>query len=1052
MIVETRELFWEITSLGHTLFFVVAGTAMAVCAAGVAWHVIRYARARRSPVPVDLWRGLWRMLADVVSQRTVRRRDRAAGHAHTPIMYGFLLLLAATSIITVEYDISEPFFGFTFWHGTFYLAFSLIADLAGLGLIVGVAYMMWRRWQVRPAKLAYRRDYRGETEERPAARAWLRDDALFLWALLLIALTGFLQEGVRLAQEQPSWGPWSPVGWVSAQIMLGLGMDEAAAAAVRRANWWIHGIAALAFIAAIPWTKAKHLIAVLGSLSTRDASALRRLPRPAADGGADDAEPDTGIGRVEQFSWKDLLNFDACTKCGRCHEACPATASGAPLSPRDLILDLRAHAARSALKPSAAGPALVSEVIDAETLWACRSCGACMEICPVGIEHPPMIVQMRRHLVEEGAMEQQLRDTLDTIANRGNSFGESPRSRGGWTAALEFPVKDIRAEPAANLWFVGDYASYDPRNQEVSRTVARLFRAAGLDYGLLYESERTAGNDVRRVGEEGLFESLAEHNLTAMAEAQQFDAIVTTDPHSYNTIRNEYPDFGTVAPIRHYTSILAELLESGRLSVTNPLGKRVTLHDPCHLGRLNGHYDEPRRVLELIGCELIDMPRCRDNSFCCGAGGGRIWMADPVGKERPSENRMHEAASLGSLDTFVVCCPKDMTMFEDARKTSGHESDFVVQDLAELVAEAIELKDIDLAAVPALVDRIAEAAAVRIADAVANRIADTVAERIADTVADRVLGQLADRTPAPAPVAEIEAPVPVVEQDAPAPAAGPWRPAPVGAAALPAYEVPAKDGPRVLVAVKRVGELNADFAIDAGGRTIADEHFEHALNEWDEAALEEALLLTERLGTGEVVAVTIGPDDADDTLRRALAKGAHRGVRVWDEALRDADPVTLARVLAGIAEQETPDLVLTGAQSADLGHGATGSALARILGLPHAAVVLGVEWDGGEAMTLTRELEGGMRESISLPAPALLTIQTGGNTPRYATMRMIKQAKKKPIAVVDGAGVGLDNQAGAVVRRLYEPPRAGRAAMIEGDAAAVAKAIAGIIRGKRGEA
>ena len=837
-------------------------------------------------------------------------------------------------------------------------------------------------------------------------------------------------------------------------------MDEAGAAAVRRANWWIHGIAALAFIAAIPWTKAKHIIAVLGSLSTRDALALRRLPRPvlataaaAEDAeGAEDAEPDVGFGSIGQFSWKDLLNLDACTKCGRCHEACPATASGAPLSPRDLILDLRSHAARSAFRPGANGAALIGDVIEAETLWSCRSCGACMEICPVGIEHPPMIVQMRRQLVEDGDMEQQLRDTLDTIANRGNSFGESPRSRGGWTAALEFPVKDVRSEAAENLWFVGDYASYDPRNQDVSRTVARLFRAAGLDFGLLYESERTAGNDVRRVGEEGLFESLAEHNLEAMAAAQQFDAIVTTDPHSYNTIRNEYPDFGETAPIRHYTSVLAEMLESGRLTVVKPLGLRVTLHDPCHLGRLNGHYDEPRRVLELIGCVLVDMPRCRDNSFCCGAGGGRIWMPDPVGKERPAENRMHEAASLGNLDTFVVCCPKDMTMFEDARKTSGHEDDFVVQDLAELVAEAIDLKSIDLKEVPALVDRITEAAAVRIADAVADRLAD----RLADAVTERVVSELAERTPTLAaaasqqPAPAVDAAEPATEQEEPEPAAGPWRAAPVSAATLPPYEVPEKDGPRVLVAVKRVGELNPEFAIDEDANTIADEHFEHELNEWDEAALEEALLLIEGLGAGEIVAVTIGPEDAEDTLRRALAKGAHRGVRVWDESLRDADPVTIARVLAGVAAQESPDMVLTGAQSADLGHGATGSALARILGMPLAAVVLGMEWDGGDAMTVTRELEGGMRQQLSLPTPALLTVQTGGSTPRYATMRMIKQARKKPIAVVDGEGVGLD-QAGAVVRRLYEPPKSGRAAMIEGDAAAVAKAIADIVRDKRGE-
>ena len=479
--------------------------------------------------------------------------------------------------------------------------------------------------------------------------------------------------------------------------------------------------------------------------------------------------------------------------------------------------------------------------------------------------------------------------------------------------------------------------------------------------------------------------------------------------------------------------------------MVKPLGKRVTLHDPCHLGRLNGHYDEPRRVLELIGCELVDMPRCRDNSFCCGAGGGRIWMADPVGKEKPAENRMHEAASLGTLDAFVVCCPKDMTMFEDARKTSGHEGDFVVQDLAELVAEAIALKSIDLKEVPALVDRITEAAAARIADTVADRLA----ERLADTVAEKVASDLADRAPAlaaatAAPAAEAPTPAPAE------PAAGAWRATPVAAATLPPYEVPAKDGPRVLVAVKRVGELNPDFAIDVDARTIADEHFEHALNEWDEAALEEALLLTERLGAGEVVAVTIGPEDAEDTLRRALAKGAHRGVRVWDESLRDADPVTVARVLAGVAAQEQPDVVLAGAQSADLGHGATGSVLARILDLPHAAVVLGIEWDGGAAMTVTRELEGGMRQQLALPVPALLTVQTGGSTPRYATMRMIKQAKKKPLTVVDGAGVGLE-QAGAVVRRLYEPPKTGRAAMIEGDAAEVARTIAGIIREKRGE-
>ncbi|MEE8172923.1 MAG: heterodisulfide reductase-related iron-sulfur binding cluster, partial [Alphaproteobacteria bacterium] len=730
-----------------------------------------------------------------------------------------------------------------------------------------------------------------------------------------------------------------------------------------------------------------------------------------------------GISEINQFPWKDLLNFDACTKCGRCHEACPATASGAPLSPRDLILDLRSFAERTQGKVKAGGPQLVGDIISAETLWACRSCGACMEICPVGVEHPTMIVQMRRHLVERDEMDQQLRDTFGRLADRGNSFGESPRQRGAWTQPLEFPVKDIREEAADNLWFVGDYASYDPRNQSVSQTVARLFRVAGLDFAILGDGEHSAGNDVRRAGEEGLFETLVEHNQAAMKAAQPFERIVTTDPHSYNTIRNEYPDFAETAPINHYTSLLADMLEDGRLNVVTPLGTRVTLHDPCHLGRLNGNYDEPRRVLELIGCELVEMPRNRDNSFCCGAGGGRIWMADPPGTEKPSENRMHEAAALGGIDTFVVCCPKDMTMFEDARKTSGHEADFEVKDLAELVAEAIELKNIDLRQLPSLVERITDVAAKQVADIAAERIAEVVAEKVMQRLADNP--QLAQRLAAAPGQGERQT---ITDAPVTAAAAGPIT-GPVTAAELPAYDIPPKDGPRILVAVKHVGELGDEFAIAEDGLSIAQEHFEYTLNEWDDSALEEALLLCEHIGAGEVVAVTIGPEAAEDTLRKVLAKGAGRAVRVWDDSLAQADPVTVARALAGVARHEDADLILTGVQSSDLAQGATGTAMARILGLPHAAVVLGVEWDGGAKLTATRELEGGVRHRFELPAPALLTIQTGGNRPRYATMRMIKQARQKTIAVLDGSSVGLD-QAGARLRRLSMPIRTGQAEML----------------------
>ncbi|NIR59810.1 MAG: electron transfer flavoprotein subunit beta/FixA family protein [Gammaproteobacteria bacterium] len=254
---------------------------------------------------------------------------------------------------------------------------------------------------------------------------------------------------------------------------------------------------------------------------------------------------------------------------------------------------------------------------------------------------------------------------------------------------------------------------------------------------------------------------------------------------------------------------------------------------------------------------------------------------------------------------------------------------------------------------------------------------------------------------------------------------------------------------RILVAVKHVAVLGDEYEFTEDARDIRPEYLEYALNEWDDAALEEALLSVERLGGGEVVAVTVGPEDAESTLRKVLAKGADRAVRVWDERLLGADPVTVARALAGVAVQETPELIVAGAQSADHAHGATGTALARILDLPHAAVAVEVDWDGKANLKLVRELEGGMRHSFELPSPAVVTVQTGLNTPRYATMRMIKQAKKKPLVVLDGAPV-LDGGASYAVRRMYTPQRS-KAEMLEGNAQEVAAAIAEIIREKRGD-
>jgi Fe-S oxidoreductase len=689
----TRILFESFSAAEVRLFYAFGYAAIAVFAYGVYVQIRKYRRGAPLKLDGSVWERLGDMAAAVLSHRTLDRRDPAAGGAHRLIFYGFVLLFLGTSTITLEYDILEPLFGIRFWHGEFYLIFSLVLDVAGVALIGGLIYMMVRRGWMKLPKLDYARPDRvpGDPDfDRPQYR---REDWAFLWILIVIGATGYVLEAARLVwlQARPEvWGVrwWSPVGAMLAEAFRTLGLTEHGAAVFRHGLWWFHGLLALAFIALIPFTKVKHIFTSAASLMVRDPLAAQRLPR------IPEAQEQPGAAKITDFNWKQLLNLDACTKCGRCHEACPARAVGAPLSPRDVILSLREFAQatlESGTVPEAAeldihgkSPGQVSQ----ETLWSCRTCMACVEICPVAVEHVPIIVQMRRKLVEDGAMDPLLTKTLQTIHKTGNSFGESKRKRAAWTKALPFSVKDARKEPVEVLWFVGDYASFDPRNQKVTQTFATLLHEAGIDFGILYEAESNAGNDVRRVGEEGLYELLANANVAALGQAS-FKTIVTTDPHSYNTIRNEYPDFGGKYEIQHYTSFVKRLFDEGKLRVTKPLKQRATFHDPCHLGRFNKGYEAPRDVLKLLGCELVEMGRSRANSFCCGAGGGRIWIPDPVGSEKPAQNRIKEAAAIPDLEVYVVSCPKDLTMFEDALKTTGNEGKFVVKELIELIREAV---------------------------------------------------------------------------------------------------------------------------------------------------------------------------------------------------------------------------------------------------------------------------------------------------------------------------------------------------------------------------
>jgi len=700
---ETRPVFWHFTVGLKIVWYVLAVASVIVFLYGVLAPIAKYRRGRGGPWPPVPWRELPGRLAGgarlLFSHATIERRSRTVGWAHRAIFYGFLTLFAGTVVLGFDTDFTDPVFGWSYFHGNFYLIYKEILNLLGTALVLGVLVMMARRAIARPARLDYSRPDRAPGDPQFDRRVYRVGDWVFVGALLVIALTGFVLEGVRIAMDHPGYGATQFGGWIVAQALAGV--DRGILAGLRHGLWWFHGLLAIVFVASIPYTKAAHMLSSFASLSLRDPLAGKRLASIPADRAAEPA----GYGKLADFSPLHLLQLDACTKCGKCHVACPANATGRPLSPRDVILELREqsnHAAAGAgiggvlgglIDGSANGEGFEASVIGsdgvrAETIWSCMQCNACVEICPVGIEQAPIINQLRRHLVEEGELDSNLQSTLQVIHKSGNSFGENRRKRGRWTQELDFEVPDARKAPVDVLWFVGDYASFDPRSQRVTRSLARLLRAAGVDFGILYEGERNSGNDVRRAGEEGLFESLAEQNIATISDCE-FQRIVTSDPHSLNTLRNEYPVLGGSWTVMHHTSLLLELIEAGRLDVADRLSYRVTYHDPCYLGRHNGGYDAPREILRRLGCVLHEMPRNRDNSFCCGAGGGRIWIPDQPGQERPSENRIREAVSLPETELFVVSCPKDVTMYEDAIKTSGNAERIELRELTELIEEAL---------------------------------------------------------------------------------------------------------------------------------------------------------------------------------------------------------------------------------------------------------------------------------------------------------------------------------------------------------------------------
>jgi Fe-S oxidoreductase/nitrate reductase gamma subunit len=657
-----RETFWNIPQWAEVGQYILGLLALLIFAYGFYRRVRRWRMGQPEKRTDQLGRRFWSLLLQAVVQ--IRTANEAyAGIMHLTIFWGMIALLMGTILATLDWDVAHLFFNTQFLIGGVYVAYELILDIMGLSLIVGLGMAAYRRYVLRPARLS-----------KLPTRYLAWEDAFILGMLALIAVTGYLIEGLRIAVTQPEWARWSPVGNAIASAFSLMG--DPTNRSLHLALWLGHALVAFTFIAIIPYTKMFHLLAAPLNIFFRSLQPVGRLA-PAR------GSSQVGVRQWQDFTWKQILDFEACVRCGRCQDSCPAHLSGIEFSPRDVMIKLDGHIQQGNHR------SLHDEVITEQEIWACTTCRVCGEVCPVFTDLLSSIVDLRRYLVFEGQVDSELQDVLANLARYGNSFGQSPRRRAMWSRTLRPPIKDARRKPVEYLWFVGDYASYNPALTEITQTAAQVFHSADLDFGILYEAEQNSGNDIRRVGEEGLFEMLVEKNLRAM-NCCQFNTIITTDPHSYNTLKNEYPaEIRERHPILHYAELLDQLIGSDSIHFSRKLGYTVTYHDPCYLGRFNGVYEAPRRVIRATGCRLVEMPRHGDRAFCCGAGGGRIWMEEGKIKERPSEMRVREAAGLEGVELLVVACPKDISMLRDAVKTTGVEEQLRVVDLVELVAEAM---------------------------------------------------------------------------------------------------------------------------------------------------------------------------------------------------------------------------------------------------------------------------------------------------------------------------------------------------------------------------
>ena len=665
----SREVFGNVPDVVVAVFYVLVATFIAVSIGLFASRVKNWERGTWESRTGE-WKRRTRRFAEGVSMKTVAE-DPATGLMHSMIYWGFVLLFLGT--VTLEIDHLLPA-NLKFLHGQVYQGYSLALDVAALVFLGGLAWAAVRRYIIRPDRVA--------SKTRP-------EDAWILVLLAAIGITGILTEAARIALAgRPDFEQWSFVGYAVAGFV-----PEGTAAGIHQFWWIVHAAAFLAFLVVLPVTKLRHRITTPANLALqpreRPKGAMREVPNLME---ATDIES-VGAGVVGEFTWKQLLDTDACTICGRCTSVCPANQTGKVLDPREIVLKLGTVASMTASPPQSPPVGVddaitvssdsVFELVTPEEIWACTTCRACDEVCPAGIEIVDKILDMRRFKsLMEAEFPSELGKAYVSMENSSNPYGVDQNTRGDWTDALDFPVKrlDEPGVTAEYLMWVGCAGSFDDRNRNVTIATARLLHKAGVDFGILGAKELCTGDPARRTGNEYVFQGLALQNIETLNDLG-VQTIITQCPHCFNTLGNEYPQFGGDYHVVHHSELLASLVEEGRLQPESN-GETIVFHDPCYLGRHNDTFLSPRTIVDATGVR-VEMKRNGTNSFCCGAGGGKFWFEEHEGTKVNIE-RTQEAVATGA-DIIATGCPFCYVMIDDGVKEVGVDDHVIVQDVSILL-------------------------------------------------------------------------------------------------------------------------------------------------------------------------------------------------------------------------------------------------------------------------------------------------------------------------------------------------------------------------------